>query len=89
MKTRVLFIEWCTTVQIQVPARLDPHTHSLLVLVVFVFVFVSMFVFMIVSFGEESSKTRVGDLVEFRFNGRERQRAICGTLIYPAPCNPD
>ena len=85
MKTRVLFIEWCTTVQIQVPALLDPPTHSLLLLVVFV----SMFVFMIVSFGEESSKTRVGDLIELRFNGRERQRAICGTLIYPAPCNPD
>jgi uncharacterized protein Veg len=44
---------------------------------------------MIVSFGEESSKTRVGDLIELRFNGRERQRATCGTLIYPAPCNPD
>ena len=27
MKTRVLFIEWCTTVQIQVPALLDPPTQ--------------------------------------------------------------
>jgi len=51
--------------------------------------FVSMFAFMIVSSGEECSETRVGDLIELCFNGQARQCAICGTLIYLGPCNPE
>ena len=45
-------------------AHQGTHTHSLLLLVVFV----SMFVFMIVAFGEESSETRVGDLIKPRIS---------------------